>query len=108
MPRKVASTFVLESDEPDGHLFRPLHRLAYLDLAFSDDDTDLAVSLLSTMQLHALINLYSTTILLSSFMLHSTFVLEVALILSTQEACVKEKLGSTAVDSLPSFHQTSH
>ncbi|KAG2337898.1 hypothetical protein BDR05DRAFT_952329 [Suillus weaverae] len=49
---KVASTFVLESDEPDGHLFRPLHRLAYLDLAFSDDNTDLAHDYL-TFKFHA-------------------------------------------------------
>ncbi|KAG1749265.1 hypothetical protein EDB19DRAFT_2022684 [Suillus lakei] len=46
---KNASTFPLESEALDGHLLRPLHRLAYLDLAFADDDTDLvAVLILST------------------------------------------------------------
>lgn len=59
---KRASTFTQESEAPDGHLFRPLHRLAYLDLVFADDDTDLAVSLFSILQSCLLINPCSTTI----------------------------------------------
>ncbi|KAG1850889.1 hypothetical protein F4604DRAFT_1686993 [Suillus subluteus] len=48
---KRASTFAQESEAPDGHLFRPLHHLAYLDLAFADNDTDLAHDYL-TIQFH--------------------------------------------------------
>ncbi|KAG1753438.1 hypothetical protein EDB19DRAFT_1903099 [Suillus lakei] len=55
---KNASTFTLESEALDGHLLRPLHRLAYLDLVFADDDTDLVHDYL-TIQFHTTFDFHS-------------------------------------------------
>ncbi|KAG1729221.1 uncharacterized protein EDB91DRAFT_1253141 [Suillus paluster] len=54
---KKASTFVVESEGLDGHLLWSLHHLAYLDLAFADDDTDLAHDYL-TIQFHTMFNFH--------------------------------------------------